>query len=177
MTPDRRPAAQVRRIAAAAAVALVLAGCAAPGLDKLPLPAPTLGADSYTLTATFADALNLPAKAKVRLSGADIGEVQSMAAVDYTAVVTLRIRDGVRLPIGSTAELRTATPLGDVFVAVKPPVTPRDGYLADGERLGLPSTASAATVEGVLTSAAVLVNGGVVRDLSKLVNGLGKERR
>ena len=153
---------------------LVLSGCAASSLDSIPLPAPSVGADSYTLTATFANALNLPLKAKVRLGGADIGEVVSMNATDYTAVVTMRVRQGVELPIGSVAELRTATPLGDVFVAVQPPAAAGPALLADGDRLGLGSTASAATVEAVLSSAAVLVNGGVVRDLTKVVNGLGR---
>lgn len=83
-----------------------------------------MGSQSYKLTARFANALNLPAKAKVRLGGADVGEVESMDAVDYVAVVQLRIREGVRLPVGTTAQLRTATPLGDVFVAVTPPATP-----------------------------------------------------
>lgn len=153
---------------------LVLSGCAAPGLDRVPLPAPSVGAESYTLTATFANGLNLPLKAKVRLSGADVGEVVSMQAKDYTAVVTMAVRKGVQLPVGSVAELRTATPLGDVFVAIKPPPTPGPELLADGDTLGLGSTASAATVEAVLSSAAVLVNGGVVRDLTKVVNGLGR---
>jgi virulence factor Mce-like protein len=154
--------------------ATVLSGCATPTLDSVPLPAPSVGSDSYTLTATFANALNLPLKAKVRLGGADIGEVVSMKATDYTAVVTMHVRKGVRLPVGSVAELRTATPLGDVFVAVKPPPEPGPRSLADGDTLGLGSTASAATVEAVLSSAAVLVNGGVVRDLTKVINGLGR---
>lgn len=153
---------------------LLSAGCAAPGLDSLPLPAPALGDQSFTVTARFANALNLPAKAKVRVGGADVGEVESMRAEDYTAVVTLRVRQGVRLPVGSSAELRTATPLGDVFVAIKPPADPGPQVLKDGDSLGLESTASASTVEDVLSSAAVLVNGGAVRNLTKVVNGFGK---
>lgn len=161
---------------AALAVSGVFAAtaCAAPGLDILPLPAPGLGGNSYKLTAQFANALNLPAKAKVRLGGADIGEVTSMEAVDYLAIVQLRIRQGVRLPVGTTAQLRTATPLGDVFVAVTPPAAPTAQLLKDGDTLKLDTTSSAATVEGVLSSAAVLVNGGVIRNLTHIVNGLGK---
>ena len=75
----------------------------------------------YRLTAVFSNALNLPANAKVKLAGADVGELESMVAKNYTAVTTLRIMDGVRLPRGTTAELRSATPLGDVFVSVRPP--------------------------------------------------------
>uniref|UniRef100_UPI001C2412B5 MlaD family protein n=1 Tax=Nocardia noduli TaxID=2815722 RepID=UPI001C2412B5 len=105
-----------RRFAiAAVALTLPVTGCSA-SLDRLPLPSPGLNSSAYTLTATFSNALNLPAKAKVKLNGADVGQVESMTARDYTAVVTMRIRDGIRLPVGTTAELRSATPLGDVFV-------------------------------------------------------------
>ena len=82
------------------------------------------------LTAVFSNALNLPASAKVKLAGADVGELESMVARNYTAVTTLRIMDGVRLPKGSTAELRSATPLGDVFVALKPPGPTASGHAA-----------------------------------------------
>jgi virulence factor Mce-like protein len=157
-------------------VCLVAAGCGSEGLASLPLPAPGVGSGGYTLTAVFSNALNLPANAKVKLAGADVGEVESMVARDYTAVTTLRIMDGVQLPRGSTAELRSATPLGDVFVAVKPPTPPDPAapLLTDGDRIELKSTAAAATVESVLSSAAILVNGGAVRNFTNVINGLGK---
>ncbi|WP_329411741.1 MCE family protein [Nocardia vinacea] len=147
------------------------------GLDRMPLPAPSVGSHTFTLTATFANALNLPAKAKVKVDGADVGEVESMTARDYTAVVTLRIRSEVLLPTGTTAELRSATPLGDVFVALDPPPNPAPGaaVLHDGDSIAQSSTSAAATIEEVLARAALLVNGGVIRDLTKVINGLGAE--
>ena len=158
------------------AAAVVSSGCATNGLASLPLPAPGVGAGGYALTAVFSNALNLPMNAKVKLAGADVGQVESMAARNYTAVTTLRIRDGVQLPRGSTAELRTATPLGDVFVAVKPPAQadPNTPLLKNGDTIGLESTTAAATVESVLSSAAVLVNGGAVRNFTNVINGFGK---
>ncbi|MGE2714272.1 MlaD family protein [Mycolicibacterium litorale] len=155
---------------------LSVSACASEGLASLPLPAPGGGSGGYLLTAVFANALNLPAMAKVRLAGADVGELESMRAHNYTAVTTLRIRDGVQLPKGSTAELRSATPLGDVFVAVKPPspVPPGTPLLRDGDTIGIESTTAAATVESVLSSAAILVNGGAVRNFTNIINGLGK---
>lgn len=167
---------RARGVLAAAAVALITSGCATNGLASLPLPAPGLGSGGYTLTAVFSNALNLPMKAKVKLAGADVGQVESMRARNYTAVTTLRIRDGVLLPRGSTAELRTATPLGDVFVALKPPADdPADmPMLHEGDTIGLDSTAAAATVESVLSSAAILVNGGAVRNFTNIINGFGK---
>ncbi len=166
-----------RRIAAlGAVVALTVSGCATEGLASLPLPAPGVDADGYTLTAVFSNALNLPAHAKVKLAGADVGQLESMEARDYTAVTTLRIMEGVQLPEGSTAELRSATPLGDVFIAIKPPspVDPGTPLLDDGDMIPLESTTAAATVESVLSSAAILVNGGAVRNFTNIINGLGK---
>ncbi|MFC8043348.1 MlaD family protein [Nocardia sp. NPDC057353] len=165
-----RPA---RLLACAAAIALTTTGCAT-GLDRLPLPAPGLGGDTYTLTATFANALNLPAKAKVKLNGADIGQVESMAAEDYTAVVRLRITAAVRLPVGTAAQLRSATPMGDVFVALRPPATPSSAQLADGDRIGIESTSSARTIEELLTRASLLVNGGTIEHLTSVVTALGE---
>lgn len=158
------------------AVALTASGCATEGLASLPLPAPGVGSGGFTVTAVFGNALNLPANAKVKLAGADIGQLESMVAHNYTAVTTLRIMDGVQLPQGSTAELRSATPLGDVFVSIRPPdeVPPNTPLLKDGDVIDLDSTASAATVESVLSSAAILVNGGAVRNFTNIVNGLGK---
>lgn len=163
-------------LALAVTVCLSVSACAGEGLAGLTLPAPGGGAGGYTLTAVFSNALNLPAMAKVKLAGADVGELESMVARNYTAVTTLRIRDGVQLPRGSTAELRSATPLGDVFVAVKPPATAAPGApaLRDGDTIGIESTTAAATVESVLSSAAILVNGGAVRNFTNIINGLGK---
>lgn len=163
-------------IAFAGAVAMSTAGCATNGLASLPLPHPGLSEGGYTLTAVFENALNVPALAKVRLAGADVGQLESLQAKDYTAIATLRIANGVQLPKGSTAELRSATPLGDVFIAVKPPAdAPANAaLLKDGDTIGLDHTAAAATVENLLTGAAVLVNGGAVQNLTDLINGAGK---
>ncbi|MCV7278435.1 MCE family protein [Mycolicibacterium flavescens] len=167
-----------RRLATAlvATSCLAVSGCATDGLASLPLPAPGVGSGGYEVTAVFTNALNLPANAKVKLAGADVGQMESMVARNYTAVTTLRIMDGVQLPQGSTAELRSATPLGDVFVALKPPspVPPSTPLLKDGDTIGLESTTAAATVESVLGSAAILVNGGAVRNFTNIINGLGK---
>jgi virulence factor Mce-like protein len=175
-----RPAAVVLRRAclrsAAACVTAVLAGCAT-GLESLPLPAPgQMGGNAITVTAAFANAMNLPQKAKVKLNGADIGEVESIRTRDFTAYVTMRINADVALDTGATAQLRSATPLGDIFVAIRPdPEQAADERrLHDGDTIALASTTSAATVEDVLSSAALLVNGGAIDRLVTVVNGAGK---
>lgn len=168
--------ARTKPASAIIAALMMSSGCATNGLASLPLPAPGLSSGGYTVTAVFANALNLPMHAKVKLAGADVGQVESMVAHNYTAVTTLRIRDDVTLPRASTAELRTATPLGDVFVSLRPPTKtdPETPPLRGGDVIGLPSTTAAATVESVLSSAAILVNGGAVRNFTNLINGFGK---
>ncbi|MET7770106.1 MlaD family protein [Nocardia sp. NPDC005366] len=163
------------RVIALGAVALATTTACSVGLGDLPLPAPGVGSSGYSIHADFANALNLPAKAKVRLSGADVGEVSGMAVRDYTAIVTMTIRDDVRLPLGTRAELRTATPLGDVFVSLTPPAdfTTATPVLRDGDSIARESTTAAATIEELLTTASLLVNGGAIRNLTTIVNGLG----
>ena len=175
-----RPAAAVLRRAclrvAAACLTTVLAGCAT-GLESLPLPAPgQMGGNAITVTAAFANAMNLPQKAKVKLNGADIGEVESIRTRDFTAYVTMRINADVALDTGATAQLRSATPLGDIFVAIRPDAeqAPDERRLRDGDTIALASTTSAATVEDVLGSAALLVNGGAIDRLVTIVDGAGK---
>lgn len=131
--------------------------------------------DTYPLTAVFTNALNLPAKAKVKLNGADIGEVNSIRAEQFTARVGMKIRSDVRLQEGVTAELRSATPLGDLFVAINPGQN-RGAHAAEltaGDTIPLESTAGGASIEEVLGSAALMVNGGVIRNLTTLLNGAG----
>ncbi len=177
--PAARQAQQSRLSPIAVAVVCVLcwalAGCSV-GLGQLPLPAPGTGGDGFVVTAIFRNALNLPAKAKVRVKGADVGFVLDMEVRDYLAVVRMQLRDGTLLPQGTRAELRSATPLGDVFVALEPPVEPDPGgaVLQDGDTIPVESTSAGATVEEVLSTAAMLVNGGAIRNLTKLVNGLGE---
>lgn len=160
--------------AMAVTLAGILSGCAY-GLESLPLAGPSGGGEKYSLTAAFSNALNLPSQAKVKLNGADIGTVDSIETRNYIAYVTLSVREDVPLPVGTTAELRSATPLGDLFVAIRPNLKrgADTGVLRDGDTIPLESTTSGASVEQVLGSAALLVNGGVVRNLTNLLNGAG----
>jgi virulence factor Mce-like protein len=175
-----RPVAAVVRRAClrvvVASVVAMLAGCAT-GLESLPLPAPgQLGGNAITVTAAFANAMNLPQKAKVKFNGADIGEVESIRTRDFTAYVTMRIDADVTLYSSATAQLRSATPLGDIFVAIWPgsEQRPQQRRLRNGDIIALASTTSAAAVEDVLSSAALLVNGGAVDRLVTVVDGAGK---
>ncbi len=166
------------RKVAAAAVALVttvsLAACGSiPGLtvEQIPLPAPGGIGDAITVHASFDNALNLPAQAKVRLAGTDVGQVDDIVAADYRADVTMSVSKDVALPVGTGAELRQATPLGDVFVALIPPKDTSKGMIGDGGTLTGP-TSAAATVEDLLVSMTGLVDGGSVGALQRIFTEL-----
>ncbi|WP_431309450.1 MlaD family protein [Gordonia sesuvii] len=159
-----------------AAAVLAMSGCGVvPGLtvEQIPLPAPGGIGDSIDITATFENALNLPTRAKVKLNGMDVGQVSDIVAEDYTAVVTMQVGNATQLPVGTGAELRQATPLGDVFVALLPPPGEPEGYLADGDELG-GETSAAATVEDLLVSTAGVVDSGSLNSLTVILTELSK---
>ncbi|WP_078293087.1 MCE family protein [Mycobacterium sp. D16R24] len=169
----KAPIGRARVLIAIGAVT-VLSGCST-GLESLPLSTPSVGGETYRLTAVFTNALNLPAHAKVKVGGTDVGEVDTIHAKEFTAHVTMRIRRDISVYAGATAELRSATPLGDLFVAIRSDqgTSANAQPLTDGSTIPLSATSAGATVEELLSSAAVLVNGGVVRSLTHILNGAG----
>lgn len=157
---------RLRSALAAAVAAAALTGCTA---EDLPLPGGGVDGATFELNAEFADALNLPAKAHVKLNGVRVGTVTGIAADDYRALVKMDVQRAVVLPRGTRAELRQATPLGDVFVALQPPKD-ASGTLGDGDTIGLAHTSSAATVEDSLSAMAMLVNGGGLAQMGDIVD-------
>lgn len=166
---DVRMGVRTRRamVALAATSALAVSGCGLT-VEDLPLPKPGLGGDTYTVHAVFENALNLPDQAKVKIGGSDVGVVTKIETKNFQAIVDIDIRKDIELPANSIAELRQATPLGDVFVAVsKPKTEPGAQMLKNGDTLS--NTSAGATVEELLLSVSLLFNGGGIASLSKLM--------
>ncbi|MTE11874.1 MCE family protein [Nocardia aurantiaca] len=171
---ELRSARRARQAIVAVAVcttALVASGCGIT-VESLPLPKPGAGGEkTYTIHASFDNALNLPDQAKVKIGGSDVGVVTKITTKDFKANVDLAIRSDIELPVGSSAELRQATPLGDVFVALsKPKAEPGTQLLKNGDQLT--NTSAGATVEELLISVSLLFNGGGIASLSKLTSEL-----
>lgn len=163
---------RTRLAAVTTAATVLLSGCSMT-VEDLPLPGGGVDGPTYQLKAVFADALNLPYKAHVRLGGVDIGSVDEIVTRDYVAHVKMSITTDVRLPKGTTAQLRQPTPLGDVFVAVDPPGGKLTGpKLPDGATIGLVDTSTAATVEDSLAAATTLINGGGLQRLQGITTEL-----
>ncbi|MFC4123888.1 MCE family protein [Nocardia rhizosphaerae] len=164
-----------RALVAAAAVATVTitSGCGFT-VEDLPLPKPGAEGETYTLHAIFDNALNLPDQAKVKIGGSDVGVVSDISTKNFQATIDMEISTDIELPEGTRAELRQATPLGDVFIALSRPTTETSGAtLEDGDTLTREFTSAGATVEELLISVSMLFNGGGVASLSRLGTELG----
>ncbi|WP_327149009.1 MCE family protein [Nocardia sp. NBC_01329] len=162
---------RARRAMAAlvAAGTVVLASGCGLNVEDIPLPKPGIGGDTFTLQAVFENALNLPDQAKVKIGGSDVGVVTNIETENFQAIVDMQIRKDIDLPVGTTAELRQATPLGDVFIAVsKPPTEQNSQLLTDGDTLPIDKTSAGATVEELLLSVSLMFNGGGIAHLTRL---------
>jgi phospholipid/cholesterol/gamma-HCH transport system substrate-binding protein len=162
-----------RRAAAALVAAVTLgasAGCAVT-VDNVPLPKPGIGGPGYTLHVQFRDALNLPANAHVKIGGTDIGMVSAISTTDFVAEVEMQIREDIQLPRGTTAELRQATPLGDMFVAMTLPAKQDSAeLLRPGDTIAPDRTSTGASVEQLMMSISLLLNGGGLNQAARITS-------
>lgn len=172
----RRSAKTVVRAVAALVAGAVLSATSACSLDptRLPVPGSFQPADKYRIGIEFSSVLNLPARAKVESGGVQVGVLDRVELVDNTAVAYVDLAGDVKLPENIRAELRQATILGDIYIALFPPETPSSTSLNDGDIVPIAHTAPADNVEDALRSAANLVSGGSVGMLQESVLDLNR---
>lgn len=156
-----------------AMVSLALSGCGV-SLQALPKIGGISG-PTYGVHATFANVVNLPANAQVRTGSFPVGYVTSITASNFKAHVTMRIRDSVRLPVGTTAQIRFDTPLGEDYVLLQPPPSPARGrFLGNGAVLTESQTTTAPSVEDTLGALGALLNGGGIDQLQTIIDQTNK---
>jgi phospholipid/cholesterol/gamma-HCH transport system substrate-binding protein len=95
---------------------------------------------SYDLQVRLADAGGVQVGSDVRLGGTKIGTVLSLRLdpADYSAVLDVRVRDDLALPVDSTAGI-SGSVMGQQFVAINPGRA--DTKLKPGGELGKGRTA------------------------------------
>lgn len=84
----------------------------------------TIGAPTghLTLTGTFDDAQNLVAGHSVKIGDVNVGSVTDVRLVPgYKAKVTMSIKDGLHIPVGTTAEISVTSLLGENYVKLTLP--------------------------------------------------------
>jgi phospholipid/cholesterol/gamma-HCH transport system substrate-binding protein len=156
--------------------ALALGGCSA---YDLPLPGGAgTGDDSYTVTAEFADVLDLVPQSSVKVNQVTVGTVEDIQVTGWTATVRLRLPRSVVLPDNATAELKQTSLLGEKYVALAAPtdVAP-EGRLGEGDRIPLSRTSRNPEVEEVLGAMSLLLNGGGVAQLKTIETELNNAMR
>lgn len=156
--------------------ALGLGGCSA---YDLPLPGGAgTGDDSYTVTAEFADVLDLVPQSSVKVNQVTVGSVEDIQVTGWTATVRLRLPRSVVLPDNATAELKQTSLLGEKYIALAAPtdVAP-EGRLGDGDRIPLSRTSRNPEVEEVLGAMSLLLNGGGVAQLKTIETEMNNAMR
>ncbi|MEU1981083.1 MlaD family protein [Nocardia sp. NPDC019395] len=165
----------------AGALALAATGC---GFQPADITVPGTGTSepSYHLRIEFADVLNLPQGAEVIADGVPVGHLNRLTVVDAAAdiprqpgrrgfvVADVTIREPVRLPAGTTAELRQETPLGDVHIALTEPAQPDTGQLSPGSTIPLSDTKQSPPIEDILSRLSIFVGSGAVTDFQDIVH-------
>jgi phospholipid/cholesterol/gamma-HCH transport system substrate-binding protein len=75
----------------------------------------------YVITAVFDNVSGLEKKgASVQMAGVEIGTVEDISLRNGKALVTMRIHSDVKLPVDSTATIRTHGVLGDKYIEIIP---------------------------------------------------------
>jgi phospholipid/cholesterol/gamma-HCH transport system substrate-binding protein len=168
------------RAAGALLAALVIGLTAACSLDptRLPVPGAYTPHQTYRIKIQFSSVLNLPARAKVDSGGVQIGVLDHVQLDGITAVAYVDMSGETKFPRNTRAELRQATPLGDIYIALLPPEDRsgdlRAAVLRDGDTIPLRNTAPADNVEDVLRSVSNLVAGGAIGTLQSTVVNVNK---
>jgi phospholipid/cholesterol/gamma-HCH transport system substrate-binding protein len=157
--------------------ALTLSGCAI-SLQSLPKVS-GLDAATYPIYAAFANVLNLPDEAQVRVGAQVVGQVGAITTRDFQADLTLDIEKSVRLPVGTIAQVRFDDPLGDEYILLEAPSTPSTGttdaarqFLAPGAHIPDSSTSTAPSVEDTFGALSLVLNGGGINQLQTIIGQL-----
>jgi len=77
-----------------------------------------LGGRDYTVFAEFDSVSGLKNDARIEIAGVAVGKVASIALDNYRALVTLRIRQDVRLQEDAIASIRTRGIIGEKFLKI-----------------------------------------------------------
>lgn len=107
-----------------------------------------LGGDTYDIEARFTNAGGLNSGSTVVVAGVTVGRVEGIRVdpVDFSAIATLRVMSGLRLPTDTMASIKTTGLIGDKYVLLSPGAD--ETYLATGERITM--TESSVDLESLI---------------------------
>ncbi|KQY56418.1 MCE family protein [Nocardioides sp. Root140] len=96
-----------------------------------------VGLGVYDVTVDFHDASGLYPRASVTYRGVEVGTVSNLEVTGDSAVATLRIDDGAKIPEGVTAELHSTSAIGEQYIDLvdSEKGAAGDDHLADGDAI------------------------------------------
>ncbi|RME72248.1 MAG: outer membrane lipid asymmetry maintenance protein MlaD [Verrucomicrobia bacterium] len=108
-----------------------------------------MGEETYMVSARFSNVGGLNPGARVAISGVTVGKVEAVRlnTEDYSAIVDMRIRADVQLPVDSIVSVKTSGLIGDKYLAVQPGV--EMDYVGPGGLLT--ETESAVDIESLVS--------------------------
>jgi phospholipid/cholesterol/gamma-HCH transport system substrate-binding protein len=166
--------------------ALALSGCGFRGLYSASLPGGAdLGSHPYTVTAYFADVLDLVPQSAVKVNDVAVGKVTAISLADcaaqgssvkrWCAKVKMSVNGSVDLPQNSHAEVEQTSLLGEKYVAL---IAPGSGAsptrLHNGSEIRFVDTTSAPEVEQVLAALSLLLNDGGLTQIQNIAAELNR---
>ena len=107
-----------------------------------------LGGPTYVIEARFTNAGGLNTGSTVLIAGVTVGRVEAirMDPADYSAIATLRVMDGLKLPTDTMASIKTTGLIGDKYVALAPGAD--ETYLEPGAQITM--TESSVDIESLI---------------------------
>lgn len=160
-----------------AAVALAATGCGQ-GVYSIPLPGGAdTGPDPMTITADFADVVDLVPQSAVKVDGVPVGKVSKieLAPDGWSARTSLVLRGDVDLPANAVAQVKQTNLLGEKYIEIEPPASnPSPARLHSGDAIPIQNTGTGAQVEQVLGALSMLLNGGGVAQLQPIIEETNK---
>ncbi|HZC70523.1 MAG TPA: MCE family protein [Jatrophihabitans sp.] len=174
-----------RVVTVLAASALALGGCGFKGLYSAPLPGgANLGSHPYTITAYFANVLDLVPQSAVKVNDVAVGKVTDISltrckdgnSTNWCAKVEMKVNGSVDdLPTNSHAEVQQTSLLGEKYVQLIAPTTnPASAMLHDGSQIPFIDTTSAPEVEEVLGALSLLLNNGGLTQIQNIAHELNQ---
>lgn len=107
-----------------------------------------LGGDTYQLEARFASASGLNKGGSVHVAGVPVGRVEAIRVdpEDFSAIVTVTVLSGLKLPTDTMASIKTTGLIGDKFILLSPGAD--ETNLSPGQRITL--TESSVDIESLI---------------------------
>lgn len=107
-----------------------------------------LSGDTYRIEARFSNAGGLSAGGSVLVAGVPVGRIEGIRVEpsDFSAIVTLSVLSGLRLPTDSMASIKTTGLIGDKYISISPGAD--EAFLEPGARITM--TESSVDIESLI---------------------------